>query len=175
MQIKVHLGEARTQYWYSNALFSFQWWFSVFVPLGFVWIWIKLYKRSQLVETVLYGLLWATTASYLDFVGTSFLLWEYPYTILPYSNKDLSANLTSIPIAFMLVYQYCSTIKSFTGGTVAIAIFFAFVMEPFLVWLGLYKLYHWTFCFSFILYIVFSFVFRWLTKKIIAAQLKQEK
>jgi hypothetical protein len=169
IQLKAHIGEARKLYWYST-LFSFQWWLSLFVPLCFIWTWIKLVKRFMIVETVLYGLLWAITANYLDDVGTSFILWEYPYTILPLANKNLSANLTSIPIVFMLVYQYCSTTISFMWATIAISFTFGFVLEPLLVWLGIYKLYHWTYYYSFSLYVIFSFFFRWITKRLCAIQ-----
>ncbi len=170
MQIKVQLHEARVLYWHVAVLFSFQWWLSISVPLFFIWAWYKLCRRSQLVETALYGLFWAAAATYLDTLGTSFLLWEYPYTILPYGSKHLSVNLTSLPIALMLVYQYCPSWPAFARGTVAISLVFAFVLEPLLVWLGIYIMYHWTYWYSFIIYILLSFLFRWAAKKIIAIQ-----
>jgi hypothetical protein len=169
VQLRAHMVEIREMYWYST-LFSFQWWFSIFVPLCFIGIWIKFVKRSIIAETMLYGLLWATTSTLLDSVGTSFLLWEYPYTIVPMASKNLSANLTSIPIVFMLGYQYSSKIKTFIWATIAIAFFFSFVVEPLIVWLGIYKLYHWTYYYSFFIYVILSFVFRWLTKRIFAIQ-----
>lgn len=88
------------------------------------------------------------------------------------ASKNLSANLTSIPIAFMLVYQYCMSIKAFMWATIAISFLFGFVFEPLLVWLGIYKLYHWTYYYSFSLYVILSFVFRWITKRILAIQAK---
>jgi MFS family permease len=129
----------------------------------------------MLAETMFYGLLWAITATYLDNIGTSFLLWEYPYTIIPMESKNLSANLTSIPIAFMLVYQYYPKLKTFTWATITISFLFGFVFEPILVWLGIYRLYHWTFYYSFLLYIIFSLVFRWITKKLFAIQSRHRK
>ena len=153
VQLKVQLGQARAAYWLST-LFCFQWWLSIFVPLGFIGVWLKVAKRTMIVETMVYGLLWATASVYLDFAGTSFMLWEYPYTLVPMASKNLSANLTSIPISFMLVYQYCRTLKRFFLATVAISFVFSFMCEPILVWLGMYKLYHWMYYYSFFLYVL---------------------
>lgn len=169
MQMKAHLFEARRVYWYST-LFSLQWWLSVLLPIFFIGIWIKLVKRSMLAETVVYGLLWATAATFLDYAGTEFMLWEYPYTIVPMASKNLSANLTSIPITFMLIYQYYPEEKAFLWVTIATSLLFAFVIEPLLVWLGIYRLYHWTYCCSFPIYILLSVAFRLITKRIFAIQ-----
>jgi|GEM_PF-3351400 hypothetical protein len=114
MQLQVYVGETRKLHWYST-LFSFQWWFSVFVPLCFIWIWIKFVKLSMIAETVFYGLLWAITATYLDNIGTSFLLWEYPYTIVPLASKNLSANLTSLPIVLCLFISITQRQKPLCG------------------------------------------------------------
>lgn len=174
MHLKAQLQAARLLYWHTDVLLTFQWWFSVVAALFFIGLWVRLHKRARLAETSLYGLQWAAAATYLDNVGTSFMLWEYPYTILPYTSKSLSADLTSIPISFMLVYQYCPTPPAFARGTLAIAAFFAFVMEPFLVWLGIYKLYRWSYLCSFVLYILLSYLFRKIAKSIVAASSSSE-
>ncbi|MDR3589013.1 MAG: hypothetical protein P4N41_05070 [Negativicutes bacterium] len=83
---------------------------------------------------------------------------------------NLSANLTSIPITFMLIYQYYPEAKAFLWVTIAISLLFSFVIEPLLVWLGIYRLYHWTYCCSFPIYILLSVAFRLITKRIFAIQ-----
>jgi hypothetical protein len=174
IQLKAQLFEARKLCWRST-LFCLQWWLSVLIPLCLICLWLKVVKRSLLAEIVVYGLLWATTATALDYAGTELILWEYPYTIVPMGSKNLSANLTSIPVAFMLVYQYYPTTKAFLQATVAISLIFAFVFEPVLVWLGIYKLYYWQYYYSFSLYVLFSLIFRWITKKVFAIQSRHRK
>jgi len=156
-------------YWRST-LFSPQWWFSIAMGLSSILLWLKLVNRAKLVELVLYGLLWAVTATFLDEIGPNLVWWEYPYTILPIGSKNLTANLTAVPVVFMLIYQYCPSIKSFAWATLGISLFLAFAFEPFLVWFGIYKLYHWTYYYSFLLYVMLSFAFRWITKKLIEIQ-----
>lgn len=174
VQLKKYCAENRMLYWRST-LFSPQWWFSIAMGLCSILLWLKLVNRAKLVELVLYGLLWALTATFLDEIGPNLVWWEYPYTLLPVGSKNLSANLTTVPVVFMLIYQYYPSIKSFAWATIGIAVLFAFVFEPFLVWFGIYKLYHWTYYYSFVLYIIFSFAFRWITKKLFAIQYRHEE
>ncbi len=174
MRLKVQLQEARTLYWHTSVLLTFQWWFSVLTPLCFIGLWVRLHKRAGLLETALYGSLWAIVAICLDAAGTEFLLWEYPYTIIPHASKIISADLTALPLSLMLVYQYCPTPRTFAWGTLALAALFAFVIEPFLVWLGIYKLYHWSYLYSFVLYILLSFLCRKIAKSIVTASSPSE-
>lgn len=169
VQLEYQLAEAKRMYWHLT-LFSFQWWFSFLVPFSFSMVWIKYVKRSQLAELVCYGLLWASAASYLDEIGTSLVLWEYPYTLAPFAAKNLSANFTSLPIIFMLLYQHYPTTKTFILATIATSLIFSFVFEPLLVWMGIYKLYHWKYYYSFPIYILLALIFRWITKKLFSIQ-----
>jgi len=141
------------------------------VVLALPWLaWWKLADRKVLVEVSCYGLLIIVISVLLDGLGVEMTLWGYPYKLFPLLERLFHADFTVLPITFMLIYQYFPKWKMFIGMCIIIAIIFAFVAEPFSVWLDIYEPYQWKSVYSFPIYVAMPVFCKWLLSIIVAVQ-----
>jgi len=75
-----------------------------------------------------------------------------------------------MPIFYMIIYQYFTKWKTFLIAITIMAFIFAFILEPLTAWLGIYKLYHWKYWYSFLPYILIGIVIKFLIDKLIKKQ-----
>ncbi|MCL6610093.1 MAG: hypothetical protein K6T66_00985 [Peptococcaceae bacterium] len=156
--------------WLQKDLFSFQFWL-LLAALVFPWIaWWKLADRKRLLEILLYGLLVQTAVTLLDEIGCQLNLWEYPYDIEPIFPRMIPINITVLPVSYMLVYQFFPEWKRFLAANILLAVFFAFVAEPAVRWMGIYVLFKWKFIYSFPIYIILALFLKWVMNRILAWQ-----
>lgn len=141
-------------YWRHHNLFSFGWWFLVAGTTVSAIVWWKLVDRKRIVEVLMFGLLITVIATFLDSVGTDFLLWGYPTKILPLAPPLLFVDYFTLPTLYSLIYQYCSRWRTFFWGMVIMSIVTSFAGEPLLVWLNIYDMHRWRHIYSFPLYIL---------------------
>lgn len=156
--------------WAKHCLFSFQWWLQTIFLLAPWFLWWKLVDRKRLKEIIIYGLLVIILTSYLDEVGSELTLWAYPFKITPVFPRFITADFTILPVTYMLIYQYFPTWKSFSLAIILVAAILAFIGEPVLIWLKIYKMYNWSHVYSFPIYIITAISLRWLTKTIVCKQ-----
>ncbi|MEH7500250.1 hypothetical protein [Cytobacillus firmus] len=71
-----------------------------------------------------------------------------------------------VPVAYMLLYQYFRTWKSFILAQIIMALTYAFIGEPFSEWVELVYYYEWRYSYSFIYYIIVGIVTRALILKL---------
>ena len=154
MELQKELLALRIGDW-QEKVFSFQWFFIIFLIIVPWIVWWKLVNRKYITEILSFGLLITITASVLNEIGLSLLLWKDPYTLAPVPPRWFAPAFSLLPVTFMLIYQYFRTWKSFTLATVAVGAFAAFVFQPVLSWLGIFILLKWNYFFSF-LALVFS-------------------
>lgn len=64
------------------------------------------------------------------------------------------------PIVHLLVYQYTSSWKSFSVANTFVSLFFAFVVQPISVWMGIVWLGGWTYLYSFFFIMGITFLAR---------------
>jgi len=160
------------QHWLHKELFTFQFWLILFMLLVPWILWWKLVDKRRLVEILLYGSLVQTVVTVIDEVGCQLNLWEYPFDIEPLFPRFIPANLTVLPIVFMLLYQFIPRWKPYVIMSTLLASVFSFLMEPLLSWLGIYKLFQWKYIYSFPIYIFLFILFKWLMELIKAKQLQ---
>ncbi|MGN7943287.1 CBO0543 family protein, partial [Metabacillus sp. 22489] len=70
-----------------------------------------------------------------------------------------------IPVAYMLLYQYFRTWKSFILAQIIMALTYAYIGEPFCEWVKLVNYLEWRYRYSFIYYIIVGIVTRALILK----------
>lgn len=159
--------------WANHCVFSFQWWLQIILLFAPWFLWWKLVDRKRLVEILLYGLLVMIITTYFDAIGSELTLWAYPYKITPVFPRLITVDLSVLPITYMLIYQYLSgNTKHFLIATILISGIFAFIAEPLLIWLKIYKIYNWNHIYSFLIYIAMPLFLRWLLEVIITKQKK---
>ncbi|MCL6548541.1 MAG: hypothetical protein K6T30_06495 [Alicyclobacillus sp.] len=137
-------------WWHAHVLFTWRWWLEVafaVLPPGLWWMWRRRESTMRLVTAGLFVLL---VSSWLDFIGTSFGLWCYPYPLLPTRPPFL-------PWEVMLAVEYTTLVQwrlplPAWGKGLAAGFLNAFVVEPSVRTLGMYDPAHWRYVFSLPLY-----------------------
>lgn len=158
--------EMMEQYWLQNSLFTWQWWLLLALAIIPWFIWWRLVDKRRLFEILTFGLTILFISIILDIIGQSYLLWIYPHRIhwatappiLPYDT-------TVMPVAYMLTYQYATSWKAFIKWMIIVGLVYAFIAEPFLKWINVYKTLNWKYYYSFPIYIGLGLLTKWLVEK----------
>jgi hypothetical protein len=164
------LSQIRISDWINREVFSFQWWLLVAVLIIPWIIWWKCVDRKRLLEITLFGAIISIISFCLDSTLTELTLWGYQYKIFPVWPILMSVDFSMIPVSFMFVYQYFRETKKFIIAMAVVAAVFAFIAEPLLVWIGIYRLYKWEYFYSFPVYIVMGIFVRWLVLRLTLVQ-----
>ncbi|MEN2765811.1 CBO0543 family protein [Ornithinibacillus xuwenensis] len=140
--------------WLQYDLFTFDWWLLViFFILPWI-VWIKLVDRNRMVEIFLFGMFIIKITTITDILGTELDFWQYPTSLLPMFPRAFPFDISMVPVAFMLIYQFFTTWKTYTYALLTMATIYAFVGEPFCVWKRLVIYPNWNYFYSFIFYLV---------------------
>ena len=141
-------------YWHENNFLTYNWWFLVILSIvpAIVW-WIRV-DKTRLIENTAFGLFYGVIAIFLDSIGSNAMVWTYPVRLTPYLNPQLYPyDVGVVIIPFMFVYErYSMSFKKFFISTGVLSLFLAFVAEPFMVHLGIYKEITWKHIYSFPIY-----------------------
>jgi hypothetical protein len=148
--------------WLGHAFVSWNWWL-LFVFLIMPWIfWIKLVDRKRIFEIALFGMIIIFITVCLDSLGTHLGFWVYPVKLIPIIPKAFPFDASIIPVAYMLIYQFFKTWKSFFCALLVMALIYAFIGEPFAHWAELVFYIKWKFFYSFLYYIFTGILVRLL-------------
>ncbi|MGE5390308.1 MAG: CBO0543 family protein, partial [Deltaproteobacteria bacterium] len=116
-----YLSDLRVQNWLHNSFPKWTWWFLVFWSILPLFIWWKYIDRTRFLEISLFGLIVSISAGILDALGVAFLLWCYPYALVPALPNFFPIDYVVIPVCFMLIYQKYSGWKEFLTAVTVIA------------------------------------------------------
>lgn len=151
--------------WLNNQLFTWQWWLLLALTIIPWFVWWRLVDKNRKLEIFAYGLFIGIISSFLDVLGWNRHLWTYPIQFLPICTPLLPMDITLLPVSNMLVYQYFNQWKSFFGMNIIAACFYAFVSEPILEWMDIYKRLNWKYVYSVPIYISIALLGKWLINK----------
>jgi hypothetical protein len=157
--------DLRFDYWLNNELFSFEWWFLIGILILPWLIGLKLFDRKRIFEILFFGTATIITAASLDSIGEDLSFWGYPVELFPAGHNAFPFNFGIVPVAFMLLHQYCSTWKAFNIGLILLSIIFAYIGEPLMQYIGVYHLFKWKFTYSFFYYMINGYLIRALIQK----------
>ncbi len=175
IQLKYQYNQAQLDNWIHDDLHKWTWWLNLVAVIVPILILRKIIDRKRLLEILVFGFLVALFATFLDAIGTSLMLWDYPDRFLPISPRLLPVDFIAIPFIFMLIYQYCLSWLKFLIIDIIVAFIFSFVLEPLLVWLNLYIMLNWHYYWSFPIYIAIPILVRLITTKIVSQDLNYKK
>jgi hypothetical protein len=129
--------------WLKNELFTWEWWILVVFLISPWILWVKLAKGTKIMETILFGSLVIIPTTYPDALVIALEFWRYPVKLLPFTPRAIPFDMSMVPVAFMLLYQYFGTWTSFCVSLVIMSLVYAFIGEPLSTWLGLVNYVNW--------------------------------
>ena len=160
--------------WLKNEFLTWEWWILVgFLVVPWV-IWAKLVKREIILEILFFGAIITIITTVLDVVGLQYHFWDYPISFLPIIPRAFPFDFSMVPVAYMLLYQYFSTWKSFFSAQIIMAIIYAFLGEPFCEWVELVYYIKWKYIYSFVYYLIVGFGTRALILKLVSLSKDQD-
>jgi len=174
MELQQELLALRVSDWYDKVV-SFQWVFLMLLLILPWFIWWKIVDRRQIAEIFSYGLLVSTISSFFNGNGLNLMLFSYPYKLLPFSPRVYSFSLSVIPVTYMLLYQYFNTWKSFIVANLVVSASAAFIVQPLLAWLDIYKLIKWNYFYSFLLLLLIGVGGRYVHQLVLRKTIRDKK
>lgn len=145
---RLELWSYQLSEWYMH-LFTMRWWFILGIIAIAYAIWWKYVDKRRLTQILLFGSFIAVFRVILDDAGSSAALWLYSVKPLPLGHALFLNDLTVVPLAFMLIYQYCRTWKNFFIWSIIAEAGFSFAFLPLLIQLDVLRLYHWQLYYTF--------------------------
>lgn len=141
-------------YWRDHNYLTSDWWLIVFLSILSPIVWWKTIDTKRITEITAFGLFYGITAIILDSIGSSALVWVYPVRLTPYLYPQYYPyDVGVVIVPFMYLYQrWGNHFKPFLISTGILSAFLAFVAEPFMEWLHIYKELTWKHIYSFPIY-----------------------
>lgn len=137
------LTAMRFSEWFHEELFTVRWWALLVLMAASVFLIWKLSDKERLMETTLYITIVTLFVIVLDEVGEEMGLWYYPIDVFFMFPPTTAVNISSIPLAYMLIFQWFRNWKSFTVATILMSALFCFAVEPIFVRSGIYVMLRW--------------------------------
>jgi len=157
--------KAEMTYWLNEVLFSSGWWILFISTIALLIIWILIVDKKRILEIITYGLMVSMIGLIGDIIGISLLLWEYPIALI-HTPQLLEVHDIQMPIIYMAIYQYFQKWKSFFIAAAILAFVFGLILEPILVWLGIYEPYAWKPVYGLIPYFIIAVVLKWIVHQL---------
>ncbi len=149
-----------------SGIFVPQWWLLLaflFVP----WIiWSRLVEEERKLEILTVGLFAALVTTLLDIVGYNLQFWDYPIQLIPLVPEAFAFDLSMVPVAYMLLYQYLKTWKSYVIGVLCMSAVYAFIGEPFCNRIMVVSYINWNYAYSAVFYIVTGFAIKAIVSRL---------
>jgi hypothetical protein len=161
---------ARIDNWLDTDFCTASWWFLIVLFIIMVLIWWKLVDKKRLIELSFYGCLIMTISIWFDQVGYELGLWYYPVDLIPVFPPSTAIDYVMIPVIYSLIYQYCTTWRTFIMATVLMSGIFSFILEPLLTKFGFYILVKWKYYYGFPIYIALALILRFIIEKMKSRQ-----
>lgn len=165
VEITRRFNNIQLEHWLNDTLFTFNWWILLITTLVLFFVWLIILDKKRIFEIATYGFMVAFIAVIADITGVFLMLWQYKHTLTPLSIV-VEIHTILMPVIYMIIYQYYQTWKSFLIAVTIKAFIFAFILEPLLVWLEIYKLFHWKHIYSFLPYILIAVLLKGVINKL---------
>ncbi|WP_170006067.1 hypothetical protein [Bacillus fonticola] len=164
-EIQLEQSNSWFDYWMDHSNFgTWEFWANVaFLILPLITLFIVIDRRKALLLGF-YGYNVHVFFTYIDAYSTSRVSAFYPYKVLPILPSNFALDVSFVPVAYMLVYQWTlHHKKNYYLYITLLCLFLAFVFKPLLVYLGLFQIIKMNYFDIFLLYLVLSIVSKWVT------------
>jgi len=156
LELQKELTDIKINHWINEELFSPLWWLQLVLFILPWVIWWKLADKKRITDILAFGLLVLIVSTLFDRMGNELLFWAYPVKLIPLFPSLLSFDFAGLPVAYMLIYQYCPKWTQFIIANILASAAYSFVVEPAIIKLGFYQIYKWKFIYSFPIYILIA-------------------
>ncbi len=135
---------------WKGELFSSRWFALVSLMVIFYVVWWILIDKRRLSDLLLFGSFIAVLRVLYEntFVGMG--AWTYQVRIFPLTINLFMPDLTMVPLAFMLIYQYTASWKSYFLGSIVASGIWAFAVTPLFKVFDIIVFHNWNYFYSFI-------------------------
>ncbi|CQR71718.1 hypothetical protein SOV_05200 [Sporomusa ovata DSM 2662] len=166
MNILEALHASRAETWniktalWQQAFLGPNWWFIAIIIAVSYAIWWKFIDKKRVIEILLFGSFIAVSRVIFDNWGTSTVKWTYVIDLLPIGISLFLNDLTIVPLAYMLAYQYSPTWKKYLVTIFIIQGITSFAFLPLLIRMGILSIINWHVGYSFIFMIITATIMR---------------
>lgn len=152
--------------WRYLDLFTWQWWLLLTIFILPWIVFIKRVDRKQLPKTMLLGLIVMIISETFDHIGYELGLWTYLVEIFPLFPRFEEVNFSTLPVAYMLIFQSYKDWKTYAKAIAITAGIFTWIAEPILIWLNLYAPLKWVPSYGFPIYLFIGLFSKWIIEKV---------
>lgn len=157
------------QLWFQHV-FSFQWWFLLILTVVPWIMWWKIVDKNRRAEILIFGIIVAFISANMDMVGRNYMLWNYPINLhWTLSAPSTPFDVTLLPVAYMLCYQFGRSWKSFFIGVVLFSGAFS-VGEYLFEAIKIYEEKNWSSLYSFPIYTAIACFAKWIVAMVLKVQ-----
>jgi hypothetical protein len=110
--------------WLNQELFTFEWFFMLFIVVGCYFLFFYLLDKKRIVEILLYGSLVSVTFVVYDSIGGFFGFWGEKISLSPIYPNYFGGNLTVAPLIAMIIYQFKSPWDSYLRWSILFSVIF---------------------------------------------------
>lgn len=142
VKLRTKSAETIMDYWINNSLYSsFEYWLLVaFLLAPLVILFFKI-DKCKIFLICFYGYSVHMLSLYTNVIGINRGLWNYPFPIIP-DLPSIAFDSSLVPITYMFMYQWTLNQKrNYYLTAILLAMFFAFLFEPLLIQMDLFKMY----------------------------------
>lgn len=160
------LRDVSFQHWIQDDIFTWQWWFLLAAAIVPWILWLIVHDKRRTFEILSFGLIWAVLSSLLDVIGGELVLWGYPHKLLPMVPPLFPADMTVIPVIFMLIYQFAKSYYRYFILSVLGSALFSYVFERLFIKGEMFTLHKWSHTKSFLGFVVLAQIVYWIINKL---------
>ncbi|MDV2581374.1 hypothetical protein [Alkalibacillus haloalkaliphilus] len=172
-ELSQELSQVLDQYWHEHSSWdSWQFWVNIVLLIAPLIILYFAIDRTRMFEILFFGLLvhmlWNYSSNYLE----SQVMFRHLYFITTMLPSAFTMVASALPVAFMLLYQYCTNNgKNFYVWVIGLSVLFAFGFAPLEVVFGITHMgggFHYVYLFF--IDIAIAFISYWFVKALIKSR-----
>lgn len=129
------LKEIGINYWLHYSSFNtWPFWINLFMLIfPLIVLYFKI-DRRKIFLLGFYGFAVHILFTYIDGIGTNLGYWLYPYKLVPLMPINFMLDVSLVPVAYMLIYQWTlNNKKNYYLYIFILCLFFSFILKPIMV------------------------------------------
>jgi hypothetical protein len=159
-QARIAVHNLSYTHWITEELLTVRWWGLLMFVIFTYTLCFYLIDKKRFAEILLFGALLAVMVHVVDTFATSFVLWSFAVRFFPIAPSVFLNDLTLVPLYYMLVYQYTSSLKQYFIWDAIAAGLMSFFFLPMLAFFKIYQLHNWSYFYNFLVLLAVGVVAR---------------
>lgn len=174
-QARTSLHELVLAKWLAEDVFSPRWWGMVALVAFSYLLCFNLFDKRRLSTLFLFGSLLAVGLVVYEIIGVNFLLWSCVLPVFPLTPCLFIPYLTTLPVFYMLIFQYSTTWRQFSLWNLIAAGVLTLVLQPIFIYFKIYQVNNWLTVYHIPFVFAIASLARAVTLLLIGIEQRQEK